>query len=406
MVDDGGKEVGRDKEEMELEDVEDDVEEQMEREEQVDEEQQESMKDGFINILNETEDDIDISIEEAALDETVEDLYEAEAEETNMAAKMEIDAGQINPALSSSLEKDMIMAKMNIGLITRKDCDDLADLSNADSEDTVDDQNSQPTVDSSIQKKFREAVLVIEEEPSKKVVDVVQEQVEEPEAVAPSVAVGSMHGDIDSIMKTDGKELNKSLSEENTDSDSTDDSTEEENTNENNSVVNVSVEEDKERGSEMSTLLTTQTVKPENSKNENTRNKVAYFYCPMCLYIVDKKEALRVHLSTAHYQSIILAKFTTDMTSLTCTVCGKLCTSLAHLARHLGSYHRKLKEITTIHWKVPFLTPLSPDLLEYHLISCWPQVYSVYNVYSLGRDPLATQPCNQCHKCRTQDCVR
>ena len=376
LVDKGGKEVGKDKEEMELEDVEEE-DEQIEREEQVDEEQQDSMKDGFRNILNETEDDIDISIEEAALDETVEDLYEAEAEETNIAAKMKIDAGQI-------------------------DWDDLANLSNAASKDTIDDQNRQPTVTSSLEKNFREAGLLIEEESSKKSVNVVQEQVEESEVVAPSVAVGSLHGNIESIINTDGEEV----SDEDTDSDSTDDSTVEENTHENNSVVHVSIEEDKKRGSEMSTSLTAKSAKPENSKNENTRNKVVYFYCPMCLYIVDKKEDLRVHLSTDHYQSIILAKFTTNITSLSCTICGKLCTNLAKLARHLGCNHRKLREITTIHWKVPFLTTFSPDLLEYHLISCWPQVYSVYNVYSLGRDLMATKPCNQCHKCRTQDCVR
>ena len=377
-VDEGEKEVGWDKDEMELEDdeVEDEVEEEMNNKEQVDEEQEECLKEGkegddageesklkvggfqveednfdevgdeddIINRLNETEDDIDISIEEA--DETVEDLYENEtgAEKTNLTSKMEIDSGQINPALSSALDENMIMANMDIGMITRNACEDLAGLSDAATEDTMDDENSQSIVDSFLKKKFQDTDLVIKEEPSTKAVDVVQEQVENPEAVAQLMAVGSLHGNFVSIIKTVGKEQNNPSAEEDNDSDSTDDGT----------------EKFEETSSEVPSSLAAQEAKPENSKGENPRTKAVFFCCPLCLYTVDKKVALREHLSTAHYQSIILAKFTTDNTDLSCTCCGKLCTSLTQLARHIGSKHRKLKEITTLHWKVLFPPPYLP----------------------------------------------
>ena len=84
--------------------------------------------------------------------------------------------------------------------------------------------------------------------------------------------------------------------------------------------------------------------------------KTDLFNCPLCLYIVDKKVTLRDHLSSTHYQTIILTKFARPGGDLSCTQCGKTYSTPASLARHMGSNHRKLKEITTIHSKVPLIT--------------------------------------------------
>ena len=95
------------------------------------------------------------------------------------------------------------------------------------------------------------------------------------------------------------------------------------------------------------------------------------FNCPLCLFIVAKKASLREHLSTAHYLSILLTKYCRQgmkhifpdknfiftqpnniSGDLCCPFCEKMFSFKAELAKHLGTTHKKLKEITTIHSKV------------------------------------------------------
>ena len=95
--------------------------------------------------------------------------------------------------------------------------------------------------------------------------------------------------------------------------------------------------------------------------------KGSLFNCPLCLFIVAKKANLREHLSTAHYLSILITKFCQQgithppisfiranifLGDLCCPLCEKMFMFNAELAKHLGTTHKKLKEITTIHSKV------------------------------------------------------
>ena len=102
-------------------------------------------------------------------------------------------------------------------------------------------------------------------------------------------------------------------------------------------------------------------------KSVDKKDKGSLFNCPLCIFIVEKKASLREHLSTVHYLSILLNKFcqqgletfsTKNIVSkcvsdnLSCPLCEKIFFFKATLAKHLGTTHKKLKEITTIHSKV------------------------------------------------------
>ena len=65
-----------------------------------------------------------------------------------------------------------------------------------------------------------------------------------------------------------------------------------------------------------------------------------------------------------------------------CKVCRKTYSNENHLARHIGSNHKKLKEITTVHSKV----------------------YSVDN--SKAPSMTETYPCLVCMKCKATTCMR
>ena len=117
--------------------------------------------------------------------------------------------------------------------------------------------------------------------------------------------------------------------------------------------------------------------KTDTNESKDNKDNKNLFNCPLCLYVVDNKTTLREHLTIDHYQNIILEKF--GRLGLSCSLCGKVFSDSAQLARHLGINHQKLKCVTTIHKKV----------------------YS-----GQGRDPLARLPCHACASCGADNCAR
>eukprot|EP00092_Neocalanus_flemingeri_P024545 GFUD01026619.1.p1 GENE.GFUD01026619.1~~GFUD01026619.1.p1 ORF type:complete len:1642 (+),score=519.71 GFUD01026619.1:27-4952(+) len=111
-------------------------------------------------------------------------------------------------------------------------------------------------------------------------------------------------------------------------------------------------------------------------------SQVNFFNCPLCIYIVDKKLTLREHLSNIHYKNILLEMFTEKDSKSRCKVCKKTYSNENHLSRHIGSNHKKLKEITSVHSKV----------------------YSVDN----SKIPSTSDnfPCLACIKCKADSCMK
>ena len=63
---------------------------------------------------------------------------------------------------------------------------------------------------------------------------------------------------------------------------------------------------------------------------------------------------------------------------LFCLLCGKTFSFEAALAQHLGSNHKKLKEVTTIHFKVPIFNKKKLTCDRYKVAALLCTMYTVH----------------------------
>ena len=102
------------------------------------------------------------------------------------------------------------------------------------------------------------------------------------------------------------------------------------------------------------------------------------FNCPLCVVVVETRLAVRDHMAAHHYPVQLLSCFSTD--EKTCTLCKVSYSDRRELAKHIGSQHKKLKEVTKMESKVYIV---NPERDRVH-----------------GR----TEPCNRCSTCLAGNC--